>query len=162
MPGRPFRREFLEKIKPNGGIPWLLERIANGETITAICKSLECSRGFLVNSKVGLLRRTPEMEEKYQEARKMGASALVEDGLRLVDEVREERDAVQKVRLQVEQRRYVAESLDRATYGQQNQPQVVLNVQALHLSALKAMSPSGPVLPVAAKQLEGSSDEAPA
>ncbi len=46
MSGRPVRHRLLSDIEDAGGWPAVLERIESGETISAIARSFNVSRGF--------------------------------------------------------------------------------------------------------------------
>jgi len=73
----------------------------SGRNTRLDCQNYECSRSWLSR----LLNEDEQRKALLQVAKREGAGAHAEEALRIVDEAPEERDALQKARLQVEHRR---------------------------------------------------------
>jgi hypothetical protein len=81
-----------------------------------------------------------EHEDKLRTARLMAAHSYVEDGLEILDNANEESPAgVSKAKERAHFRRWMAQVRNRDAYGEQSKgPLIALNVNSLHLDALKA------------------------
>jgi len=146
MASQPFKRAFLAQVKARGGWSVIFVRIASGETLAAIAKDYGCSRSWLSR----LLNEDEQRRALLQIAKREGAAAHVEEALRLVDESPVERDALQKTRLQVEHRRWMAGVYDREQFGEAATTEVTLNIPQLHVEAMllrhRAVTPFAPEL----------------
>ncbi len=133
MASQPFKRAFVAQVKTRGGWSAIFDRIAAGETLASIAKDYGCSRSWLSR----LLNEDEQRKALLQVAKREGAAAHVEEALRLVDEAPVERDALQKARLQVEHRRWMAGVYDREQFGDAAIPDVQINIGEIHLAALR-------------------------
>ena len=139
MAAKPIERFVKQQIQEQGGWPRILERIASGETIADISRTLQrtdgkpISRNFLSQ----LLHADQERSAKVKEAQIEGASAMVDDALHLVDSARPDRDSINKAKVQGEIRLKVASLRDREQWGDRAQVQVSINVASLHLDSLR-------------------------
>lgn len=141
MAAKPIERYVKRQIAEQGGWPRILERIASGETVADVARTIlraptgPCiSRSFLSN----LLHHDPERSALVQQARIEGASAMVDESLHLVDRAPVDRDSVNKANVQAQLRLKVASFIDRASYGEQKQQlNVNVSVNSLHVEALR-------------------------
>lgn len=140
---RPVRTALLKQIKAAGGYGALLERVANGESIGKVAESLGVSRSFLIFT----MTKNGKDKEAFNEARRLSAEAHVERATKISDEVKADRDHVQRARLQVGHLQWLASKLDRDTWGEVIAPPVQINVNTLHLDALRAAPPARIPLP---------------
>ncbi len=138
MPGQPKRRQMEERLESLGGIEWLCEQVADGYSLRDIAaEHLDCSRWLLMR----WIHADPDREACYQEAKREGAAALVEEGKTLLDTADEHSTAaVQKARFRADYRKWSAGVLDRQSFGPPDHRTSlnVLNIQELHLAALQA------------------------
>lgn len=132
MASTPITREMFAKIEEMGGNDKILERVASGETLTAIAKELGVSRGFFSWK----INKVPGMKEALEKARKARAEAWADEALEIADNVPENPNAIGKAKLRVEQRRWLASVNDPETYGQKKS-EVNISIGALHLDALR-------------------------
>jgi transposase-like protein len=134
MAGTPVKRALFAKIEQLGGIEFVCAHIAEGMTIGRLAEFLECSRPLLSF----WINQTEERKEAVLRARKLKAEKLAEDALEIADSVDETTiGGVNKARLQVETRKWMASKLDPEGYGEQKQAQVNISIGDLHLQALK-------------------------
>lgn len=134
MAARPFLRAFRAKLKVTGGWTALLERIADGATLTTVAREYQCSPSWLCHQ----LRDYPERRALYQEAQKIGATINVdraEDALAGADVTN--RESVTQAKLMAEHLRWKAARYDKEQFGETQAPGVTVNVQSLSLDALR-------------------------
>jgi hypothetical protein len=124
---------MLAAVSEAGGLDGIIDRIANGETLTAVAGSIGVGRVLLSD----WLHGDPERQGRLFRARQTAASALAEQSLKIADEVGPL--DVQKARLQVDTRRWLASRYDPATYGDQK-AQVEINIGQLHVDALRKVN----------------------
>ncbi len=153
MPGRPKLRALAAKLTDlaaavgaAGPEEVLFDRIAAGESVTAICRELGCSTGLLYSWISGDERR----REALAEARKVAAAGLVDEARELVGRLGESApsEKVAAINARVKFNTWLSSVFDRATFG--NAPPTVtvqLNVGALHLQALERAKMPAPELP---------------
>ena len=142
MSGQPKRRKMEERLESLGGIGWLCEQIGDGHSLRDIAtEHLDCSRWLLMR----WIHADPDREACYQEARKEGAAAMVEEGKTLLDTANEQSTAaVQKARFRADYRKWYAGVLDRKGFGPpDHRTSLNVNIAELHLAALKKLG--GPV-----------------
>jgi len=140
MAAKPIERFVKQQIAQQGGWPRILERIASGETVADVARSLKRPDGLPVsrNFLSMLLHADPERSKLVLQARVEGASAMVDHSLHLVDSAQADRDSVNKAKVQAEVRLKVAGFLDRQQYGEQKQAvNVEVNVASVHLDSLR-------------------------
>jgi hypothetical protein len=140
MAAKPIERFIKKQIQDQGGWPRILERIASGETVADVSRTLHrpdgqpISRAFLSR----LLHADAERSQQVLKARDEGADAMVDEGLHLVDSASQERDAIQKARVQADMRLKVAGLVSRERWGESKQAVTVsVNVASLHVDALR-------------------------
>lgn len=140
MAAKPIERFIKRQIQDQGGWPRILERIASGETVADVSRTLlrpdgePISRAFLSR----LLHADAERSQAVLKARDEGADAMVDEGLHLVDSASQERDAIQKARVQADMRLKVAGLVSRERWGESKQAvSVSVNVASLHVEALR-------------------------
>jgi hypothetical protein len=130
MAGMPKRKAYAAAIKRAGGDEWLMDQVGAGRTIGDIASELGMSRAVLNAYLLHSDRR-----ESYARAKQYAAQSLVEQSLEIVDSA--QADNVQVCKLQAETRRWIASKLDRATWGEDKGPTVAIQINGLHLDALR-------------------------
>src|SRR6266566_8401246 len=140
MAAKPIERFVKKQIQEQGGWPRILERIASGETVADVSRTLvrpdgqPISRAFLSR----LLHADAERSQAVLKARDEGADAMVDEGLHLVDAASQERDAIQKARVQADMRLKVAGLLNREQWGDNaHGVTITVTAAALHVDALR-------------------------
>lgn len=172
MAAKPIERYVKKQIQDQGGWPRILERIASGETVADVSRTLlrpdgkHIDRSFLSR----LLHHDPERSALVSQARKEGASAMVDHALHIVDTAPVDRDSVNKAKVMADLRVKVAGYIDREQWGEQKQQvNVQVNVADMHLDSLRhrMIENSRPlaaalhqVLPIDAKQIRSGSSPA--
>lgn len=158
MGSRPFRRAFLKRLRDAGGWSRIFERIADGDTLVKLGQDLTCSRSWLHH----LICDNPERKVLYDMARRESAGAMAELAMQDAETVVADRDEINKAKLKIEQRRYLASVYDREQFGEQvKTAPIQVNIGQLHLDALlrRALPPPPPVAallaPVEADIVEG-------
>lgn len=128
---------MLATIHDAGGIDVVLRRVADGETLTAVARSMGLSRNMLGD----WLNDTPERAAMLRRARAASASALAEQALELADTNASAEHG--KTRLQIEMRRWLAGRYSPDEYAERT-PAVTVNVGGLHIDALRnSLIPNG-------------------
>lgn len=136
MAGFPMRRALEKKIEGLGGIEFVAAHIAQGMTIGRLAEFIECSRPMLSF----WINHTEERRTAVINARKLKAEKLAEEALEIADQVDETSNSgVNKARLQVDTRKWMASKLDPENYGDTAKTQVNISLGDLHLQALKHM-----------------------
>src|SRR5437667_220917 len=142
MAAKPIERFVKRQIHDQGGWPRILERLASGETVADIARSLRKpdgtppSRNFLSM----LLHADPDRSAavKHLQAEEQ-PDAMVDDALHIVDSAPVDRDGNNHAHKRAELRVKVAGFLNRQRWGEQRQAAVNLTVQSamLHVEALR-------------------------
>lgn len=145
MPGRAVLRSLESKIAslPDGEDE-VFEMIASGLSIGKVAEHYGTSRQQLYTwrDRDGQKERR---REKWELAMKASASAKAEEGETILDELSERElppstADVSLANSRAAYKRWLASVRDRETYGEKAQgPNVVVNIQALHLDALRKM-----------------------
>ena len=130
MAGKRLQKVMETTITKMGGLEVILDRVADGETVTAIARDLGVSRAMLGNW-LNHERRV----EQYALAKRRAAGALVEQSLDIVDEA--DPSTVQVAKLRADTRRWIASKLDRESWGEDKGPTVAIQINDLHLGALR-------------------------
>lgn len=144
MAGKALKKMLLAQIADRGGPDWLHEYIAGGGTILDLANELGCSRTYLSRH----LNAQDEYRAVIMEARREHADTLAEealqiaDGLADADEVTREQIAVAKERIDVRKWLATVNHPDRYQTNKSG-PAVVLNINQLHLDALKKRRDGG-------------------
>ena len=137
MAGFPMRRALEKKIEELGGIEFVSSHIAEGMTIGRLAEFIECSRPMLSF----WINQTEERKEAVLKARKLKAEKLAEDALDIADTADESSaSAINKARLQVDTRKWMASKLDPENFGEKQGPQVNISIGDMHLQALKQIN----------------------
>jgi len=118
-------------IRKHGGEAYVFGEIAKGRTLASIAEEHGWDR-----TQLNLWCLHESRAEAYAHAKRYKAEALVDQSLALVDAVTEP-DQVQVAKLKAETRRWIASKLDRATWGEDKGPTVAIQINGLHLDALR-------------------------
>lgn len=144
MAGKALRKRLFAEIETRGGAEYLQEYIAEGGTVLDLANELGCSRTYLSRH----LNANPDYKAALDEARRENADKLADEALGIADAladaegVTKEQIAVAKERIGVRQWLAVVNHPDRYQQNK-NGPTVVLNINALHLDALRKVSRGG-------------------
>jgi hypothetical protein len=130
MAGCPKRRELRRIVADAGGTEPLLERVANGETVSKIAESMGVSRGML-----SAFLNSDEHAVALQEARRRAATILVEEALDIADHARPLEVQVAKLRTDV--RLWAARAWDRNQFGEKQQVPLALSFAHLHAQVVR-------------------------
>jgi hypothetical protein len=133
MAGFPMRRALEKKIEELGGIEFVSSHIAEGMTIGRLAEFIECSRPMLSF----WINQTEDRKNAVLSARKLKAEKLAEDAMDIADCASS--SAVNKARLQVDTRKWMASKLDPEGFGEKSNTEVNISIGDLHLQALKHM-----------------------
>src|SRR5947209_6343963 len=154
MPGKPIEAQLYADIEAAGGWESVWDQVANGETQTAIAEGFGVSQGFLSR----VIHLDPARVRAFREAKRRYAVTLVEHTGELVKQVRENRDAIAKVREQASHARWEASKWDRELFGEDKGDVNVnvLNIAQWHIDALRhrtidASPPLAEILPGSAE-----------
>jgi hypothetical protein len=138
MAGKALRKRVFAEIETRGGAEYLQDYIAEGGTVLDLATELGCSRTYLSRH----LNAHPEYKTALDDARRESADKLADEALQIADsladdvEVTREQIAVAKERIDV--RKWLATVNHPDRYQQnRNGPTVVLNINQLHLDALR-------------------------
>jgi hypothetical protein len=144
MAGKALRKRLFAEIETRGGAEYLQEYIAEGGTVLDLANELGCSRTYLSRH----LNAHPDYKAALDEARRENADKLADEALGIADAladaegITKEQIAVAKERIDV--RKWLATVNHPDRYQQsKNGPTVVLNINALHLDALRKVSRGG-------------------
>ncbi len=120
----------------------VLERMANGEILSAICKDI----GYKPGAFSMLAERNAEFSERYARARQAQAHALAMDVVRIADE---EPDPA-RARVRCDARKWVAARLDPKNYGDRMQHDHMheIDPQAVPYTELQAIAQGRAVLTI--------------
>lgn len=117
----------------------LLEKIASGKTMAGLARELGIGNLSLYH----WIRKDPDREERFKQARRMAADIWAEECLDIADTA----DSVSAnvARLQVETRKWLASVANPDTYSPKSQAaaQINLNFNQMHLDALRQLRLSG-------------------
>lgn len=138
MAGKALRKRVFAEIETRGGAEYLQDYIAEGGTVLDLANELGCSRTYLSRH----LNAHSEYKAALDDARRESADKLADEALGIADaladdpEVTREQIAVAKERIDV--RKWLA-TVNHPDRYQQNKsgPTVVLNINQLHLDALR-------------------------
>ncbi len=148
MASRPKLRALRARMKELGGEDAVFfERVAAGDTLQSIADDLGVNRGML-----HWYTRPVVQREKYAIARKLSAEARAEQGLAIIDSVAEDENGkqldptsaqVQAANYRAAYRLKLAAAADPEQYGDKKEAGVTINVQSLHLDALRSSGAMG-------------------
>ncbi len=91
----------------------VLSRIAKGETLTSICQDL----GFTVATWSSWLDARPDLKEAHEYARVLGADAIADDIINIIDSVPADAMQIAKARLRTDMRLRLLAKWQPARYG---------------------------------------------
>ena len=137
MSGQPKTQQMIAKLEALGGIEWLCEQIGNGVSLRHLAaEHLGCSRYPVMR----WVKKDPDRERQYKEARTESAGAIAEHAKQLLDDADVKSTAsVQKARNQADYYKYLSSVFDRPNFGPADQKHTVtLSIGDLHLQALQA------------------------
>jgi transposase-like protein len=151
MPGNPLLNKMIGEIEELGGEDWFFEQVADGRTFRDIAGQFGRSRALLYK---WLVKHVPEYEDKLKAARLIAAHAHVEDALVILDEADgSSQPGVIKAKERANFRKWLASVQNRKAYGEQSKgPVIALNINSLHLDALKAAGVTSVALPGGARE----------
>lgn len=129
MAGTKKKRELTQWIDSVGGMEWLCERIASGETVTQLAREFGVSREMLS----GWMNHTTR-QAQYKEAKRKSASALVDQGMEILDNASFQEATIAKHR--ADYRKWLASMRD-DQYADSTGGTVHLSIDALHIGALQ-------------------------
>jgi hypothetical protein len=155
MAGKALRKKLLAEIDGRGGPEWLQDYIAEGGKISDLATELGCSRSYLSRH----LNAHPDYKAVILEARSEYADKLADealdiaDGMASVPNITREQVAVAKERIDV--RKWLSAVNDPNRFRQNNNgPNVTINVNQLHLEALKKHRDGGIVIDATVNPVE--------
>lgn len=144
MAGKALRKQLFAEIERRGGAEWLADFIAGGGTVLDLATEMGCSRTYLSRH----LNAHEEYANALRQGRREQADALADEALQIADgmaddpNITRERVAVAKERIDV--RKWLAAVNDPDKYRQNNSaPSVTININQLHLDALKKRRDGG-------------------
>ena len=119
MAAKPIERFVKKQIADQGGWPRILERLASGETVADVSRTLLRPDGLAISRSLlsNMLHADPERSKAVLHARDQGADAMVDEGLHLVDRAPADRDSIQKAKVQADIRLRVAGLVNRERWG---------------------------------------------
>lgn len=155
MAGKALKKKLLQEIGDRGGPEWLQDYIATGGTILSLAEELGCSRSYLSRH----LNAEDEYRAVILEGRREHAETLAEEALSIADQmatvsgITREQVAVAKERIDV--RKWLASVNSPDRFRQNNGgPTVTININQLHLEALKKRRDGGIVIDGTASEIE--------
>lgn len=135
MAGSP-KKKSLKVTVAAIGIGQVLDRIANGETITAMAVALGTSPPML-----SALLNCPEHTEAYARARERRAARHVERIETMADDVELGALDPTAARVSIDARKWVAARLDPGRWAESKGPLVNITLTDLHLGSLRRVEP---------------------
>ena len=133
MPGRKIYHQAVALITECGGEGFVFEAVMGGMSTAQVCRIADVSRGMLYE----WLHKDPERYERYQDARKIGAHAMVDEALEIVDSADALSIGVDRERAKT--RMWLAERANKKDFGKEAGVQVTLSIGDLHLQALRQL-----------------------
>lgn len=146
MAGKALKKRLLAEIEDRGGPEYVREYIATGGTILDLANELGCSRTYLSRH----LNAHEAYKPMIDEARREQADTLAEEALQIADNLADgtvTREAIAVAKERIDVRKWLATVNHPDRYQQnKNGPTVVLNINQLHLDALKKHRDGGIVI----------------
>jgi hypothetical protein len=124
-------RAMEAQIHALGGADYIVQRVADGETILGIAMELGWSRDLLSN----WLNAREETGAALRVARARSAAAMAEHSVILADTAPPEH--APKTRLQIESRRWLASRYDPETFADRPNVAVNVTIAGLHMESLR-------------------------
>lgn len=144
MAGKALRKRLLAEIEQRGGPEYVGEYIAEGGTIKDLAEELGCSRTYLSRHLYAHEAYRPVIDE----ARRQHADALADEALQIADGLADadaptrETIAIAKERIDVRKWLATVNHPDRYQVNKLG-PVVTININQLHLEALKKRRDGG-------------------
>lgn len=132
MASNPIETKMWADIDKLGGVDRIIERVADGDSIRAIADQLGISRSFLSWK----INKIPGVKERLVQARKSRADRWAEEALEIADNAPEEPNAINKAKMRIDTRKWLAGVDDPDRFGTK-QAQVNISIGGLHLDALR-------------------------
>lgn len=132
MASNPIETQMWAKIDKMGGVDRIIERVAEGDSLKIIAEEIGISRSFL-SWKVNAI---PGVKERLVQARKSRADKWAEEAIEIADTVDADPNQINKARLRIDSRKWLAGVDDPDRFGQK-QAQVNISLGGLHLDALR-------------------------
>lgn len=127
-----------------GGPGILCEALAAGQTYSDVAKRFGGSRGALMR---WISQLPPDVQQQIRDADSQGASALVEETLGIADGMTDKMlqaekgplasDIATAEKARITTRQWFAERKDKDNWGPKAQVETVVNIQTIHLDALR-------------------------
>jgi hypothetical protein len=128
----PIETQMWANINKMGGVDRIVERVAEGDSLKKIADEIGISRSFL-SWKVNAI---PGVKERLVEARKARADKWGEEAIEIADSVEADPNQINKARLRIDSRKWLAGVDDPDRFGQKQQ-NVNISIGGLHLDALR-------------------------
>lgn len=153
MASNPIEAQMWANIDKMGGVDRIIERVAEGDSLKIIAEELGISRSFL-SWKVNAI---PGVKERLVQARKSRADKWAEEAVELADTVDADPNQINKARLRIDTRKWLAGVDDPDRFGTK-QAQVNISIGGLHLDALRKVQselakPAGQIIEGEAKDV---------
>lgn len=132
MASNPIETQMWATINKMGGVDRIVERVAEGDSLKLIAEEIGISRSFL-SWKVNAI---PGVKERLVEARKARADKWGEEAIEIADNVEADPNQINKARLRIDSRKWLAGVDDPDRFGTKQQ-QVNISIGGLHLDALR-------------------------
>jgi hypothetical protein len=142
LAGSPKKRDLNEQLVAKAHVlgvqplDYIIDRIESGEYIWQIAQDFGASDS--------MLRRwcyaQPQGRRRYSEATAERAHSVVEGGMKRIEELKNvevTKGEAMLLKLELDQRRFIAGTQNRPVYGQQPEVQVNVNLDSLMLEAFK-------------------------
>lgn len=142
MAGKVRKKAMLEQLEQLGGLEWVAEQVEDGKTLLDMTEDLTRRACMPINR--SLLARWIEEaggSEAISLARTRGAEALVDQAAAIVHGTEADRDQIALAKLRSEEYHKRAGWQDKQRFGTPKDAQIVINVQSLHLDALRVRVP---------------------
>lgn len=152
MASNPIETKMWADIAKMGGVEQIVQRVADGDSIQKMAEELGVSRSFLswkINS-------IPGVKDALIKARRSRAEKWAEEALRIADEVDADPNQINKAKVRIDARKWLAGVDDPERFGQKQQ-QVNISIGGLHLDALRKVQAD--LAKVADKTIEGAAND---
>jgi hypothetical protein len=128
---KPLTKLAHRLIEKSGGESYVMEQVASGRTLQSIADEIGVSRPIL-----SMWANAAPRKDALAHAKRLAASALAEQGLGIVDAVSDPAE-VPAAKLRSDFRKWMASRLSSEEWGDQRGPTVAIQLNALHLDALR-------------------------
>lgn len=133
------RRAAAEIGEDASPLDYVVNWIENGDTITALAESVGNAIGEPIARMMlsNYLNNQEDAEQRLSAARVRGAHAMVEQSRSIVDAPLETREEIAAAKLRSDVRLWAAERYNRPELGTRDAASVTVNVNVLHMDALR-------------------------